>query len=304
MPIRSWLLALLLLLAGAPLTHAQGAEAVGNLALPAPIALRECTGPGWMRFRAGTTDVLESQLQWVAMMSGDPVRPYLITRGETVRVGETEFLVAWRVPMAPGEFQRIGNHAADSPLPRPSLDTRLSLTLVNLRATAVLADAAPFDALKDLDAKTAVSAVFEEARARARATSSLSNLKQVGLGMMMYVQDYDEVFPPMRSEPEVRKRLMPYIKNDATFRNPIDEKPYVYNPALSGVSLTRIHAPSDLAVVWEADPAPDGTRGVGFADGHAKRVSAAEWARILANLRAIAPPPPAKGTPRKAPGKR
>jgi prepilin-type N-terminal cleavage/methylation domain-containing protein/prepilin-type processing-associated H-X9-DG protein len=37
--------------------------------------------------------------------------------------------------------------------------------------------------------------VFAQARAAARKTQCLSNLKQLGTGMMMYVQDYDERFP-------------------------------------------------------------------------------------------------------------
>jgi prepilin-type N-terminal cleavage/methylation domain-containing protein/prepilin-type processing-associated H-X9-DG protein len=37
--------------------------------------------------------------------------------------------------------------------------------------------------------------VFAQAREKARAASCLSNMKQVGLGLMMYVQDYDEIFP-------------------------------------------------------------------------------------------------------------
>ncbi len=36
--------------------------------------------------------------------------------------------------------------------------------------------------------------VFARAREKARQTSCLSNLKQMGLGMLMYAQDYDEVF--------------------------------------------------------------------------------------------------------------
>lgn len=36
---------------------------------------------------------------------------------------------------------------------------------------------------------------FARARENARRTSCLSNLKQTGLGTMMYVQDYDETFP-------------------------------------------------------------------------------------------------------------
>lgn len=37
--------------------------------------------------------------------------------------------------------------------------------------------------------------VFAQARDKARATACLSNLKQIGLGFMMYAQDYDEMFP-------------------------------------------------------------------------------------------------------------
>lgn len=37
--------------------------------------------------------------------------------------------------------------------------------------------------------------VFARARENARRASCLSNLKQMGLGMMMYTQDYDEMFP-------------------------------------------------------------------------------------------------------------
>jgi prepilin-type N-terminal cleavage/methylation domain-containing protein len=37
--------------------------------------------------------------------------------------------------------------------------------------------------------------VFAQARESARKTTCLSNMKQLGLGVMMYVQDYDEVFP-------------------------------------------------------------------------------------------------------------
>ena len=37
--------------------------------------------------------------------------------------------------------------------------------------------------------------VFARARENARRASCMSNLKQVGLGIMMYVQDYDEKYP-------------------------------------------------------------------------------------------------------------
>jgi prepilin-type N-terminal cleavage/methylation domain-containing protein/prepilin-type processing-associated H-X9-DG protein len=37
--------------------------------------------------------------------------------------------------------------------------------------------------------------VFAQAREKARAISCLSNMKQIGLSLLMYVQDYDEQFP-------------------------------------------------------------------------------------------------------------
>ncbi len=40
--------------------------------------------------------------------------------------------------------------------------------------------------------------VFARAREAARKSSCLSNLKQIGLGAMMYVQDYDEMYPDSR----------------------------------------------------------------------------------------------------------
>src|SRR3954463_14361432 len=41
--------------------------------------------------------------------------------------------------------------------------------------------------------------VFGRARENARRSSCQSNLKQVGLGLLQYTQDYDEKFPPSRA---------------------------------------------------------------------------------------------------------
>src|SRR5690349_4121179 len=38
--------------------------------------------------------------------------------------------------------------------------------------------------------------VFAQAREKARQTTCLSNTKQMGLGLMMYAQDYDETMTP------------------------------------------------------------------------------------------------------------
>jgi prepilin-type N-terminal cleavage/methylation domain-containing protein len=69
--------------------------------------------------------------------------------------------------------------------------------------------------------------VFAQARAKARQTTALSNMKQIGLAMMMYAQDYDN-FMPGYSWPEsyiIGAKLQPYIKNAGIFKDPAS--PYV-----------------------------------------------------------------------------
>src|SRR5205085_5932984 len=78
--------------------------------------------------------------------------------------------------------------------------------------------------------------VFAQAREKARQTSCLSNTKQLGTAYVMYLQDYDETFPPHVTErtaplgtpdtPEARApysyktKLDPYVKNQGVYKCP------------------------------------------------------------------------------------
>jgi prepilin-type N-terminal cleavage/methylation domain-containing protein/prepilin-type processing-associated H-X9-DG protein len=80
--------------------------------------------------------------------------------------------------------------------------------------------------------------VFAQAREKARQASCLSNHKQVGLALIMYAQDYDEMFLPLiisiRDQtgldryPLWPRLLQPYIKNGNVFREPsnVQRTPY------------------------------------------------------------------------------
>jgi prepilin-type N-terminal cleavage/methylation domain-containing protein/prepilin-type processing-associated H-X9-DG protein len=85
--------------------------------------------------------------------------------------------------------------------------------------------------------------VFARARENARRASCLSNLKQIGLGAMMYVQDYDEKYPPSylvtsQTPPDGvqwsggawfwQQIIYPYTKNDQLYICP-SSTPYPFN---------------------------------------------------------------------------
>ncbi|HQK92160.1 MAG TPA: prepilin-type N-terminal cleavage/methylation domain-containing protein [Armatimonadota bacterium] len=128
--------------------------------------------------------------------------------------------------------------------------------------------------------------VFAKAREKARQTSCLSNLKQIGNATMMYVQDYDERFggagcsncganvPPANMMPQAR--VMPYVKNVQIFDCPSgtgvgkltardgyawqggwaytaefagQEVDYGYNDQIGWISVAEIVAPAQT-VVW------------------------------------------------------
>src|SRR4051812_16423886 len=73
--------------------------------------------------------------------------------------------------------------------------------------------------------------VFAQAREKARMTGCLSNERQLGSALMMYVQDYDETFPYNRFHGAIggvpentiltwRNVIAPYLKNKGVLACP------------------------------------------------------------------------------------
>ena len=154
----------------------------------------------------------------------------------------------------------------------------------------------------------------------ARVASCQSNLKQIGLGLSQYVQDYDETFPPVAvaRAGDWAGSLQSYVKSWSIFQCPSDAttKPkttdYFYNARLPGLQhsqLTRLNATiilgegqgdqlplshlSQLPAQWADDAKSPARRHCGvyanyaFADGHVKRLKPEQ----------ITLDPPAQGHP-------
>lgn len=76
--------------------------------------------------------------------------------------------------------------------------------------------------------------VFAQAREKARQSAGISNLKQINLATLQYLQDYDETFFPTATERQApaaltakadvaifsyRNRIAPYVKTDAIYKD-------------------------------------------------------------------------------------
>jgi hypothetical protein len=107
---------------------------------------------------------------------------------------------------------------------------------------------------------------------------SASNLKQIGLGLMMYTADNNNNFPDLSNAQSMKKALAGYIKDEKVFVQPKTGKPYQPNPSFSGKEAKATNVAN--AMVYEADPAEDGTRAVLFGDAHVERVNATRWQEL------------------------
>lgn len=105
--------------------------------------------------------------------------------------------------------------------------------------------------------------VFARARANARRAACQSNLKQIGLGVMMYVQDYDEFYPPSRIPTTQAKFIpggatgywewmniiYPYVKSSQAFRCPEGDALDSDYRRNYGVISSIFNAPISMAIV-------------------------------------------------------
>ena len=215
---------------------------------------------------------------WLSMMSGAAAPAACYTRGDTVTVGGETFVVVYRAATKPINMAALMNGRGNQSPPPPepyTPDTKLTLSLLNLKTMAAFNDIHPFDLKAEL-------AAHQPPPASPATEESVKNLKQMGTALMMYAQDYDEMLPPMKKYEKTQEVLMPYVKNAAAFTNPDTKEPYKANPVISGLALAKVDMPTETVAFYEAAPARDGTRGVCFLDGHAKRIKEEDWPALKA----------------------
>ena len=215
------------------------------------------------------------------------------TKGQTVAVAGESYAIAYRAQIKGPDFMTImrgGPGAAPPMQEKMTPDTPLTLALLNQRTMGSLIDIRPFNLEQELAANNlppgAVGgAAAGGAQVQAINAASANNLKQLGLGLMMYAQDNAEILPPMKDAAAFKKAILAYAKNEDLFVHPGTKEAYGVNPQLAGKTLADFQDPAQTIVLYEANAAPDGSRAILYLDGHVKRISGDEEKKFAAELK-------------------
>ncbi len=92
----------------------------------------------------------------------------------------------------------------------------------------------------------------------------MSNLRQIGLGIIQYTHDYDEKYPILTTEQGWVGALQPYLKSTQIFACPQEKlrgndnlTDYCFNRRLAGVESKEISAVSSTFMSGDGEPSDD-----------------------------------------------
>lgn len=114
---------------------------------------------------------------------------------------------------------------------------------------------------------------------------SVSNAKQLALGMLLYCSDYDDVFPYVQDTKSAFVVTYPYIKDLSITKtlNPTGGE-FVFNRNVGGVHAAKIPNPALTPMYVESKFWPDDRRIVAYVDGHVKAEPRANWPKVEKSL--------------------
>ena len=134
---------------------------------------------------------------------------------------------------------------------------------------------------------------FARARENARRASCQSNLKQIGLGVVQYIQDYDNAFPlttaVSQTQVAATSPLQPYLKSIQLFVCPSDSaaaNSYAENATVftaTGLNESAIVSSATLPMAFDniQNRHFEGVN-IAYVDGHVKYQRATDAAALVA----------------------
>jgi len=239
----------------------------------------------WRRFTARNTDSSTARMyggsgpQYEQVMNDLGIGVHF-TKGDNLTLGKETYLVAYRVDSGidPQDLQQeiqqrlqaMWGHGQQQP-PRPagkfSPRATLKLSLLNLRNLGDFADLKTFNAKTDL-------LLPKDLR-------EMSNFNLRRLGQVLRQQSRWQALP-LRDTNALRQSLRNQHAPVSLLRDPANNETYHLNTELAGKKPDLIGNRKALAMIYEAAPSTDNTRGVLFADWHVERIPEWKWEQVRA----------------------
>lgn len=210
------------------------------------------------------------------------------TQWQSITLGNETYLIAYRLDSQVTQqeiqqaFQQMygghGHGQDDAPLDGPRRfgpNTRLKLSLLNLRASGSLTDIRAFDASRELLRPVdIIEASNDNLRRLGRYFPQMARFERQGMRGL-----------PMQNVTAARNAFRNFFHApERIFLHPETRDPYRPNTALAGKRWALISNRAKVVGFYEAQPGSDKKRGVVFLDGRVERVPEWQWKTVKAAL--------------------
>ncbi len=111
-------------------------------------------------------------------------------------------------------------------------------------------------------------------------TGTLDNLHTLGVALIEYEQDSDELLPVAQDTQALIPKLMPYTHDSSVFVDPNTNMQLSWNASLSGTSIILYPDFSKIVAFYDASPPVVEARPVGLLDAQAELVTDAQWQQL------------------------
>lgn len=196
-----------------------------------------------------------------------------------------------QIAAALGPQRPLLSRAGVSAMTSPKIESRLRSVLsptarrrgvgsLHVLLATVLAGIA-VTAIASLQVETQFSA---GPRPASEKTEALIRARSLGLAVLMYSADYDDMMPYGQSTIGIKYVTRPYVKDVKSYESPSKGGQFLFNLHLGGILTSDVDTPAEIPMWFEhlaggQDPAAS------YVDGHARMVTADRSAKFEAGLK-------------------
>lgn len=112
-----------------------------------------------------------------------------------------------------------------------------------------------------------------------------AHMKKATTALKLYLQDWENIFPPATSAQKLNEALQPYAADKYALTCPVTRKEYKTNPHITWRPASMYTKLSEVPVLLDAVPHKDKRYLVAFADGSVKALTEKELSELKKKAR-------------------